>query len=158
MRVGLLAFETNRGAFVPTLNAEGAEENYALRRSIEPQLLRRSIAKMSIVDLAEAEVTLDTAASSITESNWHFHKALYAASGWDRGMAIAEMLHAAVAPYVLLYTEVLGGAPESSDEHREMLDLCRKGQSDRAVAVLESHLDGASRTLVEFLEDGEAQQ
>ncbi len=153
--IGLLEFETNRGAFVPTLRADDAAENYALRRAIEPALLRRSIPAMSIVDFAEAELALGAGHASRTESNWNFHRTLYAPSNWHRGLAMAEMLHAAVAPYVLLYTDGLGGARESSAEHHELLELCRRGRVEDAVTVLEQHLDHADETLVTFLQEME---
>ena len=44
--LGLLRFETNRGAVVPTLTAADAEESYALPRAIEPQLLRRAVTRL----------------------------------------------------------------------------------------------------------------
>jgi DNA-binding GntR family transcriptional regulator len=167
--IGLIRFETNRGATVPELSADEAEENYELRRAVEPKLLRRAIPHLTIVDLAEAELALGPAAgsgsasnkpsppsnatppSSITESNWAFHRALYRAAGWQRGLAMTEILHAAVAPYVLLYTEGLGGARHSEAEHRAMLDACRAGAADTAVDLLDQHLANAADALTRFL-------
>lgn len=147
---GLLRFEPNRGAVVPELSAGDAEEQYALRRGIEPLLLRRSVPRTTIVDLAEAELALQQD-GPLTERNWAFHRALYRAAGWERGLAIVELLHAAVAPYVLLYTEGLGGAGESQAEHVDLLDATRAGDVDRAVAVLAEHLDHAEEALVDWL-------
>lgn len=150
--IGLLSFEPNRGAVTSGLSMEGADENFTLRRSIEPELLRRAVPRMTIVHLAEAELALD---SPSIESNWHFHRALYAASGWTRGVAMVEVLHAAVASYVLLYTEHLGGQNDSDDEHRALLDACRSGDADAACDLLEAHLDHAATALLGFLdEDG----
>jgi DNA-binding GntR family transcriptional regulator len=151
---GLLRFESNRGAVVPTLTAADAEEHYALRRSIEPLLLERSLPRLTIVDLAEAELALggDTGRSSdSTEANWRFHHALYRASGWTRGLAVCEMLHAAVAPYVVLYTRSLGGADTSDDQHRALLGAARTGDLPTALHVLEHHLDEAAAAVIEFL-------
>lgn len=149
---GLLRFESNRGALVPTLTAADAQEHYQLRRAIEPLLLERSTPRLTIVDLAEAELALDAPSTvSGTEANWRFHRALYRASGWQRGLAICEMLHAAVAPYVVLYTRSLGGAGASDTQHRDLLDACGAGDAETAIAVLERHLDDAARSVVEFL-------
>jgi len=150
---GLLDFETNRGAVVPNLTAEEAEEHFTLRRSIEPQLLRRSILQLTVVDLAEAELALSASALSVTESNWLFHRALYRASGWEKGLAICEMLHAAVAPYFDLYLKTLAGADDSDDEHNRLLDACRDGNVELANDLLERHLDEAERALVGFLQE-----
>ena len=148
---GLLRLEPNRGAVVPELSATDAQEQYALRRGIEPMLLRRSVPRLTIVDLAEAELALDHE-GSLTERNWSFHRALYRASRWERGLAIVELLHAAVAPYVLLYTEGLGGEGESHAQHRALLEASRSGDVDRAVAVLGEHLDHAEAALVDWLD------
>lgn len=148
---GLLRFESNRGAVVPTLTAADADEHYGLRRAIEPLLLARSIPRLTIVDLAEAELALDGRSAVGAEANWTFHRALYRAAAWPRGLAICEMLHAAVAPYVLLYTRSLGGGGTSNAQHRELLDQCRAGDAGTALAVLERHLDDARRSVIEFL-------
>ncbi len=148
---GLLLFESNRGAVVPSLSADDALENYALRRAIEPQLLERALPLLTVVDLAEAELALSSPEMSITESNWAFHRALYRAARWSRGLAIAEMLHAGVAPYVHLYTQGLGGAAESDAEHHQLLEACRAGDVATALALLEVHLDHAQRALIDFL-------
>lgn len=151
---GLLRFESNRGAVVPTLTAADAEEHYALRRAIEPLLLERSLPRLTIVDLAEAELALggDTGESSDSaEANWRFHRALYRASGWARGLAVCEMLHAAVAPYVGLYTRSLGGAGTSDGQHRALLAAARAGDLPTALDVLGNHLDEAAAAVIEFL-------
>lgn len=144
---GLLRFEANRGVIVPSLSAAEAEENYALRRAIEPLLLDRALPNLSIVDLAEAELALTNESLSLTEANWAFHRALYRASGWEQGMAITEILHVAVAPYVMLYTERLGAAKHSDDEHTSILNACRHGDQPTAHSLLIEHLDAAAEAL-----------
>lgn len=148
---GLVSFEANRGSVVRSLTADGAEEIYALRRAIEPVLLRRSIPRLTIVDLAEAEMALDDDGASIGEANWRFHRALYAGAGWDRGSSIAGNLHAAVAPYVVLYTEGLRGSSNSDAQHRELLELCRARKVAAAAKVLDTHLVDAADALVGYL-------
>lgn len=160
--IGLIRFEAHRGAVVPALSAAEADENFTLRRSIEPELLRRAVPKMSIVDVAEAELALDrldvagpdAAAASHLAANWRFHCALYAPSTWARGITMVEILHASVAPYVLLYTDQLGGRDHSDAEHAALLAACRDRDVDRAVRLLDDHLDRAARALITFL--GEA--
>ncbi len=152
---GLLRFEANRGAVVPTLTAAEAEESYALRRAIEPLLLERALPHLSIVDLAEAEVALQADDLSISEANWAFHRALYGPSGWARGLAMAEILHVAVAPYLVLYTEGLGGATSSDAEHVALLKTCRQGEVEAAAEQLLDHLGHAEEALVAYLKSTE---
>lgn len=152
--IGLLRFEPNRGAVVPRLTVADAEENFALRRGIELPLLRRAVPRLSIVDLAAAELALDAPDLAVTEANWAFHRALYRAAGWERGVALAEILHTAIAPYVVLYTAELGGAGDSDAEHRSMLRACRRGDGTESVRLLRRHLDHAERAVVTFLSGG----
>lgn len=153
--LGLLQFVPNRGAVVPRLSRDDAQEQYALRRGLEPQLLRRAMSRMTIVHVAEAELALDAPDMTLTEANWVFHRALYRAAGWRRALSIVEIMHAAVAPYVLLYTQGLGAGEASHEQHLSMLDACRSGDADRAVAVLMDHLDEAAEALLVSLnEDG----
>lgn len=149
---GLLRFEPHRGAVVPELTAADATEIFALRRGIEPRLLDQALPLLSVVDLAEAEVALQAAGLSLTEANWAFHRSLYRASGWERGLAVAESLHVAVAPYVLLYTEELGGAEDSDAEHLALLGACRRSDREVASDLLNRHLANAERALVGFLD------
>lgn len=153
--LGLLAFESNRGAVVPSLDVAGAEEIYELRSSLEPRLLARAVGRLTIVDLAEAELALAGDTPSMTEANWAFHRALYRAAGWERGLAMVELMHVAVAPYVLLYGEDLGGEATSDAEHHELLDACRAGEAARAERVLLTHLGRAATALTTFLADDE---
>ncbi len=148
---GLVTFETNRGSAVRSLTAADAEEIYALRLAIEPMLLERSIANLSIVDLASAGLALTSTGSSIGEANWHFHRALYAGAHWDRAVTLVGRLHAAVAPYVVLYTQELGGSSASDKQHRKLLKLCQAAKTQRAVDLLRQHLEEASAALVASL-------
>jgi DNA-binding GntR family transcriptional regulator len=151
--VGLLQFETNRGATVPAMSVAEAHENSVLRTAIEVELLRAAVPNLTIVDLAEAELALASDEMGVTESNWVFHRALYRAAGWTRGLAIVEILHAAVAPYVLLYIESLGGAEDSDAEHIALLEACRSGDVDLAITLLRSHLSDASDAVIGFLSE-----
>lgn len=95
------------------------------------------------------ELALGSGDLSTTEANWLFHRALYRGSGWDKGLAISEMLHAAVAPYV----ETLEGAHDSDAEHLQLLDACRAGNIKQATKLLDVHLAEAEQALVSFLRE-----
>jgi DNA-binding GntR family transcriptional regulator len=149
--VGLLRFEPNRGVTMPTLSVDDAEEHFELRRAVEPRLLARAVPRLTIADLAQAEMALDIDGTGHTEANWRFHRALYAASGWQRGLDIVASLNIAVAPYVLLYTAGLGGGDTSDDQHRRILEACRSGDADQAIDLLRVHLDDAEQALRSYL-------
>lgn len=150
--LGLIRFESNRGAFLPPLTATEAEEIYAVRKSIEPLLLTRAIPNHSIVDLAVAEEALENSEVPEAEANWIFHRALYRPAGWGRALAFIELLHAVVAPYVVFYTQQLEGAADSNQEHSELLELSRAGDTESACGVLDRHLTQAQTALIAHLE------
>lgn len=149
--MGLLRFEANRGAVVPTLSAADAEEIFAMRSATEPLLLARSIPNLTVVDLAEAELAIEDDSLADAEANWRFHRALYRAAGWQRGLAMCETLHTSVAPYLKLYVDGLGGAPDSDDQHRALLEHCRSANVSAATSVLDEHLGHAAESLDTYL-------
>ena len=149
--LGLVRFESNRGVTVPKLTVDDAEEQFELRRAVEPRLLARAIPRLTIADLAAAEMALDVDGAETTEANWRFHRALYAPAGWQRGLGIVATLHVAVAPYVLLYTRGLGGGETSDAQHVSILEACRSGDVDTALTVLHSHLEEAEQSLRRYL-------
>jgi DNA-binding GntR family transcriptional regulator len=147
----LVTFEPNRGALVRPLTSADAEVIFALRQAVEPKLLRRAIGRHTSVDLATAELALTSDSLPLTEANWLFHRALYLAASWPRALATVETLHTAVAPYVLLYTEGLGGAALSDTEHRELLEYSRAADARSAMRVLRMHLRAAAEALAGYL-------
>jgi DNA-binding GntR family transcriptional regulator len=147
----LVTFEPYRGAIVRPLTGADAEEIFALRLAIEPELLRRAIGRHTIVDLATAELALTGKSGTLTESNWRFHRALYDPAGWPLALGTVETLNAAVAPYVLLYTESLGGAAHSDAEHHELLEHCRAPNTRAAIRVLRAHVQSAADSVAAYL-------
>jgi DNA-binding GntR family transcriptional regulator len=136
---------------VRSLTAADAEEIFVLRLAIEPELLRRAIGRHTIVDLATAELALTSNTLTLTEANWHFHRALYHAADWPRALSTVETLHGMVAPYVLLYAQGLGGAGQSDAEHHELLEYSRAASARSAVRVLQGHLRAAADALRAYL-------
>ena len=59
----LVTFEPNRGAMIRPLTAADAEEIYALRLAIEPELLRRAIGRQTMPVKAKAPLTIPTSRS-----------------------------------------------------------------------------------------------
>jgi DNA-binding GntR family transcriptional regulator len=149
----LVTFEPNRGAMIRPLAASDAEEIFALRLAIEPVLLRRAISRHTIVDLATAELALTSPPRTLTEANWQFHRALYDPAHWPLALATVETLNAAVAPYVLLYSEGLGGGGQSDAEHHELLEHCRTGDEGAAVRVLRAHVRAAADAVARYLSE-----
>ncbi len=151
--LGLLRFEPNRGAQLPHLTVDDAEEIFELRLELETRLLARALPRLTLVDLAQARAALRQDDVSPAEINWNFHSALYAAADRPRTLAMVEMLNAAVTPYVQIYVGPLGAAEACVREHEDILEACIE-RDPVAVDHLRHHLESAARLLVGGLAEG----
>lgn len=154
---GLITFSPNRGAVVAELSQEEVDEIYTMRIALETQALFRAIPGLHTSDLIRAQGVLDIMDTENdqarwSELNWEFHATLYQAARMPRLLATIEMLHNNVARYLVIYLKKLGAQPVSQKEHRAILDAIRQRQAQRAVDLLQQHLERASKRLVGFLE------
>lgn len=153
---GLIDFLPNRGAIVAELSPAEAEEIFVMRVALETAVLRRAIPNLTIANLAQAEKTLvvmdqEKNVARWGELNWEFHATLYAPAKLPRLMEWVKTLHINVARYLVVYLAGMDRQKVSQDQHRDILEACRRGNIEAAVAHLAQHLDAASDQLVEFL-------
>lgn len=157
---GLVTFFPNRGAVVAELSSTEVDEIYAMRIALETLALRRAIPYLTIANLTRAEEILaaidrEHDVAHWGELNWEFHALLYRPAGLPRLMEWVRILHIQVARYLVIFLLSLDYQATSQREHRAILDACRQGQVDEAVAGLEQHLQAASQKLVAFLKQRE---
>lgn len=153
---GLVTFKTNRGAFITTLSPEEADEIYTMRRALETLALERAIPNLSKVDLAKAGGILDVIDAEDDPAqwghhNWAFHACLYRAANMPIMLDTIERLHVNVGRYLVLYLSNMDFQDASQEEHRAILDACRKQDAKTAIAHLTAHLQSAATTLVDYL-------
>jgi DNA-binding GntR family transcriptional regulator len=140
---GLVDMSQYKGATVRTVDATMAREVYDVRLLIEPEALRRSIARHASLEAArEALVSADEAADRAERSlaNREFHRALYLPCG---NPLLARMLDD-VRDQAALVSTVAWAADPSWDreaaEHREILRLALAGDADGAAGALHAHI------------------
>jgi DNA-binding GntR family transcriptional regulator len=153
---GLVNFYPNRGAFVSELSAAEADEIYVMRIALETAVLARAIPHLTVTDLKHAKEILDAIDQEENiakwgELNWEFHATLYSPAALPRVMETIRTLHSNIARYLVLYLAGMAYQKKSQKEHRAILEACRHGNTEKAVAVLVVHLQGASDHLVAFL-------
>jgi DNA-binding GntR family transcriptional regulator len=154
---GLVNFYPNRGAFVSETSAAEANEIYVMRIALELAVLERSVPRLTVAHLKQAEEILSTMdreenISKWGELNWEFHAILYSTAELPRAMAVIRTLHTQVAGYLVLYLAGMDYQKKSQREHRTLLQACRIGDVKEAQNILEEHLRSASTHLVKFLE------
>ena len=153
---GLVNFYPNRGAFVSELSAVEADEIYVMRIALETAVLARAIPHLTVAHLKHAKEILDAIdreenIAKWGELNWEFHATLYSPAALPRVMDTIKTLHSNIARYLVLYLAGMAYQKKSQKEHRAILEACRHGNTEKAVAVLVVHLQGASDHLVAFL-------
>lgn len=144
---GIVIREKYRGALVPKLSLEEIRELYALRRLLEPHLLKHALERISGNTLEKARrfVEKSVASEDIDEwadLNWAFHRCLYEEAGQPVTLQILEQLLQRADRYLklqrILSRELLR---QSDDQHSAILDLIESGKHAEAISALESHIE-----------------
>lgn len=127
---GLVRSQANRGYFVRSLDAKEAEEVYALRLKIEPDVTALAAELATDAERQHAIAThdaLDQVTSAHGEGvgafNRAFHLALIRPSGQAITTQLLERLHVLSERYVRKHLEPLGRDERAISEHDELLHL-----------------------------------
>ncbi|ROT28241.1 GntR family transcriptional regulator [Micromonospora sp. HM5-17] len=152
----LVVHELNRGVFVRVLDVEDVIDLYRVRRTLECAAVRDA-RPASATALAALEAALLEGERAATEQRWadvatanmRFHQAIAALAGSPR---IAEIMRQTLAEIRLAFHVI--AAPRAFHQpylarHRDLLELIRAGDADRAHDVLDDYLRTAERQLVE---------
>lgn len=161
---GLVTFNPHRGAIVSTLSLAEIEEVFELRSTIEPDLLRRALPRLTSFQLDQADEVLDRYADALRtgdvakwgELNWQFHSSLYAPAERAVTMGIVQRLHQQSDRYLRMQLALTHGETRANEEHRAIAAAARAGDVKRATALLRDHIAGAGRSLVAFLKQHRA--
>jgi DNA-binding GntR family transcriptional regulator len=157
---GLVASSPHRGYVVTALSREEILELFELRSLLEPPLLRAAIPRMSAADLKNAEAILTTYNGLIDraevrswgELNIRFHLALYAPAGRRRTLEIVRGLLNNTDRYTRLVLTLGTGVDQAKEDHGGLLELCRKGSVNQAVALAHDHIQRACADLLHLLD------
>ena len=144
---GLLASQANRGFTVRPLNAREAEEVFALRLKLEPEMI--ALAARTATD-ADQRTALDmfdrlhsmpdSRGEGVGAFNRAFHLALLRPAGQPVTFTILERLHVLSERYVRKHLEPLGRDARAHDEHREMLEVWMARDERKVTALTVVHI------------------
>jgi len=150
---GLVDYQPNRGATVSALAPAEIAEIYEIRSILETAAIRQAAPRLTTAQLERARVILDRAEQATDGGTWgsldvEFHQLVYDLGPRPRlGEMIAGLLRR-VDRYWLAHGLMLKYRDEFEQEHRALLSALERRDSERASALLERHLAGASRRLV----------
>jgi DNA-binding GntR family transcriptional regulator len=161
MHERLVVHELNRGVFVRVLDVQDVVDIYRVRRVLECAAI--SNAGNSSAEAMEAlEAALVEGEQAAAQQRWfdvgtanmQFHQAIAGLTGSPR---IEEIMRQALAEIRLAFHVM--AAPQTFhqpylERHRELLELIRGGEVERAHAALDDYLRTAERQLVDAYADG----
>lgn len=153
---GLLVIHANRGAFVRSFTPEEVEEVYDLRLMLEPDLIRRSVAKMTPEDVGAIERLMLEAEASVITPSWRdldnrFHIALYAPAQRTHQSEVVLRLRSTITHYSLADNKLTAAKSRWLADHRAIFAACRKGDASEAAALLKEHLQAAANMTLQIM-------
>jgi DNA-binding GntR family transcriptional regulator len=153
----LLNVVPHKGAVVAPLIDNDAVETYALRSVLESFALRLSIPLLDDSDLAQAgqyieQLEAQTDYSEIGKLNRLFHMSLYHKAPNRKLLGLIERELNEEERFLRFHLSSMGLGKLTQDDHRALLEAARAKDIDKAVALLEQHLEKASATMRRYLD------
>lgn len=158
---GLVTYQPNRGATVSALTTGEIREIYEIRSMLEAGAIRKAVPNLTNESLARAGTILDLAEQAEDGATWgsldmEFHSLIYHLDDRPRFQELITELLRRVDRYWLSHNLMLKYRETFEREHRDLLKALVARDTDRAVALLESHLADASERLIAEIEAEEA--
>ena len=157
---GLVTIAPQRGATVSSLSRDRMIETLELRALLEPHLLALSVPRLSADDLAALEAILAEYDATIAAGrvdlwgalNTRFHLRLHARAGRPRALAVATtLLHESDRYTRVQLAASVADQQRAQAEHRDLLRLCRAGESEAAATLLRHHIGHVTAALDRIL-------
>ena len=153
---GLVTTQRYRGAVVSRLTIEEVEEIFEFRALIEPEVLRRSIARISQASLERAAGFAQAFAAEPDNAHWgelnrRFHYALYEDSGRPYYLQTIDAALDRVDRYSRVQLVQTDGMQRARQEHAAILAAAVARDADRAAELTREHIIDAGRSLIAFL-------
>jgi DNA-binding GntR family transcriptional regulator len=149
---GLVTFHPNKGVVVKGLSLEDVLEMLDIRIALETRALRLAIPQMAVEDLDAAQDILESYDRSLEpeawgDMNWNFHWTLYLPCARPKLLAMIEANYGHVTRFIRTQVSRATGKTRPQQEHHELLRLCREGNVERAVNLLDRHIEGTQKSL-----------
>ena len=142
---GLVDYAVNRGAVVSSISPDDVLEMLELRIALEAHALRLSVPRI-IPEEIEAALELlriydETEDIDIwSTTNARFHEALCSPCDCRRLIAMIHENYVQFNRFSRMSISSVTGKEGPQKEHYELLQLCRSGDADGAVTLLENHI------------------
>ena len=144
---GLVVIDPHRGGFVMELNRDDVFEIYEIRYHLEPIALRHALPFIDDeiierLDQLNEEMTATSHLPTWVELNRDFHMTLYGPANRPRLLSIiGSVQDGSVMAVAGRLAHTLGVRDEANQEHADLVDALRDRDSERAMALLQHHLE-----------------
>lgn len=150
---GLVEHYPNRGSVVATRSVEDLLETLDIRLALEKRALELAIPNMTSKDFRAAREVIAQYDRSLsprkwTELNLQFHLTLYRPCRRMRLVKMIEDLVRSVSMHLRTHISHTVGRGDPQAEHKQILKACVDGDADRAVRLLERHIEHTQSALV----------
>ena len=158
----LLNVIAHKGAVVAPLVQGDAVETYALRILLESEALRLSIPLLTHEDFEQAaryidELETEHDYTEIGRLNRLFHMAMYSKAPNRRLLKLVEDGLNEEERFLRFNLEAMGLGKLSQEDHRALLRAVEDRDVERAVKLLEQHLNRGVEVITNYLNSPEAQ-
>ena len=157
---GLVKILPHKGAIVSELSLAEITELFNLRALLEPELLKKSVQKLTDQDFDRLDAILREYSKELNaiqadrwgELNTELHDLLLSRAEQPKTAAIVDSLLQQTDRYTRLQLSLTKSARDVAEaEHLELVALCRKGDARGAAALLKRHIENAREELIAFL-------
>ncbi|MBV8601779.1 MAG: GntR family transcriptional regulator [Candidatus Eremiobacteraeota bacterium] len=155
---GFVTSTPHRGVVVAGFSMDELREISEIRSTLESQLLRLAIPQHTEQTIRQCETIADEidaderALDDWAANNWRFHSALYAPAARPRTLALAASYHTHTQRYLGMHIRYMNYKREGQREHRKLLELTAKHQTEKAVELLQKHIGDVVEMLRDFTE------
>lgn len=151
---GLVRLTPNRGAFVASPTVQEARDLFAIRRLLEPEVIRNTVARAGKVELErlkqhlkrETEARERQDRRAIIKLSGEFHMLLAEVSG----NSFIDKMMSELCPLTCLII-ALYDSPQTpacpEDEHVKIVEAIAAKDADKAIALMLHHLDHVEQAL-----------
>jgi DNA-binding GntR family transcriptional regulator len=153
---GLITNVPYKGAVVTRLSAAEIEEYFAIRITLEVELLKRAIGSLTPAAVARARqivARMDAAPPARWgEYNWLLHEELYAAANRPLTLEFVRRIHDNLDRYVRIQLALAEkNRRRAHREHIELIDRCEARDRAGAARLLTRHIGGVRDDLLAHL-------
>jgi DNA-binding GntR family transcriptional regulator len=153
IHAGLLVRQPNRSPVVPIFTHDDIRDIYFARKPLEREVLRVLAERSEVPPEAAAQVAAlealpeDAGWGEVVEADLQFHLALLDAVGSPRLKRLFGLLDGEIRLCITQLQPAYHNPYELAEEHQRLLDAIGAGDTERAIALMDRHLDGTVVTL-----------